>query len=524
MWAKHLASVSHFSQTRRFLRRSLLTAARQHSLESPSLSWSSLQTMLEDAVPHVLIVLDCGYAANATGNLTASKTTKEILAACSRECPRLSGTSKSYTSAIVDEITHIGSLDSDRERVSAAMLHSRLMSIKGRLFYTPIYTLLSENGGSSIVLAPKPAMGNYNSEAPSASSMTSTQTTASQEVDVSRDALRLSQSSSQSSFPTQTRVLIAVSFEDDLVSRIPNVSEWNRWLTTGAPLEIQSIDVRMENSYNSYSQLVIFSLPIVVWTRLRENSAYRFVGYIKAPGQIHKIGGFTVQSVRDKSHPAEGYQSRGTEFRQELHEHLQKEGLDVNKDICTVSYPRDCLGRNPATPVTMLYTTPEQWAECSPVAAEAQRQRAQLLFPEAKGFLSTLSSIKYLGRSPKTVWFCVYSDCPYRGSYPTDLYADCVLGCRRERHPNSRTMTTSSSKPEALRLSQYSGKHDHYALSPPNGSKGWTQGRESRELGLQPTVWSGSIYDDNGQPLPYMRMPRNQPRKDGKQRETCHHP
>ena len=71
--------------------------------DSPSLNWSSLQHLLENAIPHVLIILDCCFAANAARDTTEG-TTKELLAACGRENPTLGVGERSFTSALIEEL------------------------------------------------------------------------------------------------------------------------------------------------------------------------------------------------------------------------------------------------------------------------------------------------------------------------------------------------------------------------------------------------------------------------------------
>lgn len=128
---------------------SLLTwPQRNNGPNSPSLNWSSLQHLLETAVPCVLIILDCCFAANAARD-TAEGTTKEILAACSRENPTLGVCERSFTSVLVEELQAFG-----RAPFTVAMLHSRLVTMRWRLAFTPFYALLSENGGNSIAISP----------------------------------------------------------------------------------------------------------------------------------------------------------------------------------------------------------------------------------------------------------------------------------------------------------------------------------------------------------------------------------
>lgn len=75
--------------------------------DSPSLVWSSLQPLLENAIPHVLIILDCCFAANAARDTTEGAT-KEILAACGRENPTLGVGERSFTSALIEELKAFG--------------------------------------------------------------------------------------------------------------------------------------------------------------------------------------------------------------------------------------------------------------------------------------------------------------------------------------------------------------------------------------------------------------------------------
>ena len=86
----------------------LLTASRHRRSDSPTLTWSSLQHLLENAVPHVLIILDCCFAANAARD-TSEGTTKELLAACGRENPTSDVGKYSFTAALIEELQAFGS-------------------------------------------------------------------------------------------------------------------------------------------------------------------------------------------------------------------------------------------------------------------------------------------------------------------------------------------------------------------------------------------------------------------------------
>ena len=270
--------------------------------DSPCLTWSSLQTLLETAIPHVLVILDCCYAASAAKDLTDSRTTKEIMTACSRESPTSVVGNRSYTSALVDELRDIGSRGPSSQPVTVAMLHSWLMSIRWRLAYTPTYALLSENGGSSIVIQKMPQLANLASPSGSTSSAPPSETTNS--LDRSDDAElehAPTQSSSLSSQASETKVLIAVSFSET-ISQL-DVHEWKRWLTTNAPAGIVGLDTQLESLYQSNSTLGIFSVPVALWNRMPDRAAYRFVGFSKSDDMKTMISYDGIAKLADVADP-----------------------------------------------------------------------------------------------------------------------------------------------------------------------------------------------------------------------------
>ena len=236
----------------------------------------------------MLIILDCCYAANAAKDLTDSKTTKEILTACSRESPTLSVGNRSYTSALIDELRYIGRQGPSSQPVTVAMLHSRLMSVRWRLAYTPTYTLLSEDGGSSIVIQKLPIQENVASSGNSTSSASQSQTT--DPSDRSDDAgleHPPTQSSSLSSQSSEIKVIIAVSLSEADSSL--DVEHWQRWLTSNAPAGILGLDTKLESLYLSNSTLALFSIPVALWNGLPDRAAYRFVGFSKSVNLISQV-------------------------------------------------------------------------------------------------------------------------------------------------------------------------------------------------------------------------------------------
>ena len=204
---------------------------------------------MENAVPNVLIILDCDYAASAARDLVDSSTTKEILAACSRESDRLALGQRSYTRALTDELRSMSRCRSPSKSFTTAMLHSRLMGIRFRLPSTPAYALLSEMGGPSIVLNPRlnpsPKSRSRGLASPSLSRAISP---------TSSDEASQNQPSLQPASINATETLFKGSFayRAPLESKL-NVEEWKQWLITGTPSGIHGIHVQAANSRHSRS-------------------------------------------------------------------------------------------------------------------------------------------------------------------------------------------------------------------------------------------------------------------------------
>jgi hypothetical protein len=254
-----------------------LSFRRTRRSDSPTLAWSSLQHLLENAIPHVLIILDCCFAANAARD-TAEGSTKEILAACGRENPTAGVGLRSFTSALIEELHAFGS-----NPFTVAMLHSRLVTMRWRLQFTPIYALLSEHGGNSIQLAPLPTP---KVSEPHASLQGNGECALGDDpMDLSSNDESLfsasAQQSSQSSMSarSETRVLLAVSIQQDAVR---DVSQWVTWLTTQAPWDVTKVEVKVEGAYESHSMLVLVSIPTYAWDGLPDKEAYRFIDFIKS--------------------------------------------------------------------------------------------------------------------------------------------------------------------------------------------------------------------------------------------------
>ena len=227
------------------------------------------------------MILDCCYAANAARDTTEGSS-KELLAACGRENQTPSVGIRSFTSVLIEELQSF-----EGAAFTVAMLHARLITLRHKLAYTPIYAALAEKGGNSIVISPLPRdpspspLGSGCLTGPSFNTDTADVTSAQEQFNTVND--------STTALPTAvslaegSRVLLAVSVAEDVAH---NVAQWVSWLTTAAPWDVSKVDVRLECMYKSHSTLLLVSVPIVGWNRLPESAAYRFIGFIKSGNLI----------------------------------------------------------------------------------------------------------------------------------------------------------------------------------------------------------------------------------------------
>ena len=237
--------------------------------------------MLLTAKPHVLMILDCCFAANAARDTTEGSS-KELLAACGRENETLGVGMRSFTSVLIEELQSF-----EGAAFTVAMLHARLITLRHKLAYTPIYAALAEKGGNSIVISPlsgsfSPSpQGSECSAGPGFNTGTAVVTSAQEQVNTANNAPAALLT--PVSLTESTRVLLAVSVAEDVAH---NVAQWMSWLTTAVPWDVSKVDVRLECMYESHSTLILVSVPTVGWNRLPESAAYRFIGFIKSGNLI----------------------------------------------------------------------------------------------------------------------------------------------------------------------------------------------------------------------------------------------
>jgi len=81
---------------------------------------------------------------------------------------------------------------------------------------------------------------------------------------------------------SELKALLAISFYGQVLS---DVEEFVDWLNSQHPKEVSRIEVErvgIEGSFDSCSTLVLLSMPIHIWARLKECSGTSLVGFVKS--------------------------------------------------------------------------------------------------------------------------------------------------------------------------------------------------------------------------------------------------
>ena len=264
--------------------------------DSPTVQWVGIQNMLEQATSDVLILLDCCAAATASADLGSGVT--EVIAACGFETNAPGVCEHSFTRGLIEELRYW----CKRSPISAAMLHMKVLS---RMKYwkpktvetkagepvfherrkTPVHTILTNEGKPrSIVLSPIESISFLSPEVSASLAHSPSSDSSSQDVEMeynSNDSTTTSIPSSvfspgngpEQSCPT---VLITVALEEDQRLQLDTWVEWLR--------DIPAITryARVEGIYESYSTLMLLSLPVSIWDLIPNNPAVSFIGFIKS--------------------------------------------------------------------------------------------------------------------------------------------------------------------------------------------------------------------------------------------------
>ena len=200
--------------------------------------------MLEYAVPDVLILLDCCYAASA--DLRSVDGTLEVLAACGRETTTTGISDWSFTSRLTEVLR-----DLRDQAFTIVQLHSKLINYRAvegpkKLLKTPIHGIMSNKDKASIRLSLM---------------TTPPDVTSGDKADLASSTIGA----------VSPRVLIAVSLKKN--DHDPGV--WRDWLLSHLPGGIDGLSLVIpEGIWGAHSVLGLFSLPAAVWDLLPNRGAY----------------------------------------------------------------------------------------------------------------------------------------------------------------------------------------------------------------------------------------------------------
>ncbi|KAE8443356.1 hypothetical protein EG329_001914 [Mollisiaceae sp. DMI_Dod_QoI] len=249
---------------------------------TPTLPTGGLQLLFEEASADVLLLNDCCHSAHASITLKGHGVT-EVIAACGFEAEAPAVGPHSFTTALIDELAKASS----GPPFPIGWLHSRIVDslknwkrallkdeqghiwrdINGKVQEechkrrTPIHLFLTnETTYRSIFLAPLAPKSTANLD-----------------------------SGAQSSSASSNSVLLAIRISEDYLatdSREHKIYEWREWIRN---IPLAARDIKIQGVYESFSTLVLLSVPTAVWTLLPENPAYSFIGFITSDNILSSL-------------------------------------------------------------------------------------------------------------------------------------------------------------------------------------------------------------------------------------------
>ncbi|KAM0354163.1 hypothetical protein ACHAPU_001198 [Fusarium lateritium] len=256
-----------------------------------TVEWSAIQTLFETAKCDVLLLLDCCSAASAAPSIDRPANMKETIAACGFETWTPLPGAQSFTHTLLEVLEEWAS----QLPFSAAMLHSEILtrlkhappdrSPQGRLTEsrkTPVYIVatsdprtasitlgrLSEGeepgSVSSSKVVPGAPHGNL-SERLQADNYVSTEERIQTLMGVDPKGQRV-----------VPHVLLKIALEGDQVFDAASCARWIK------QFPLLAMHASIESVYQSYSTLLLLSVPVVLWNLLSEHPATQFVGYVKS--------------------------------------------------------------------------------------------------------------------------------------------------------------------------------------------------------------------------------------------------
>lgn len=265
---------------------------------SPWLQWSAIQTLLERSISDVLILLDC-CAGAASATFPTGQSMTETISASSWDAIAPDPGRYSFTNALI-EVMHEWRM----KVFSAAMLHAEVLArlkhprpilINGKQFEartTPVHIMMTSNHKTPSIelcrlvpqaqrlptLRPQLMGGGLLPAQYGTSAGDPMMIEGRGQYDSFSNALVPSGSEPTENVP---HVMLSLALEDD---QELDLNDWEEWL---AKFPAIAKYAKVQGVFKSHSNLILLSLPVMVWDLLPDDPACNFVGFIRSNNLLH---------------------------------------------------------------------------------------------------------------------------------------------------------------------------------------------------------------------------------------------
>ena len=100
-------------------------------------------------------------------------------------------------------------------------------------------------------------------------------------------------------------MIITAHIEEKITAE--TVRQLKIWLETRMPAKLLKLKVDFAGVYDTDSSLLEFRIPVVVWAMLRDDPAYRFVGFSRSGNRLLDLAQSTSSTL--VSRPVSGYEN-----------------------------------------------------------------------------------------------------------------------------------------------------------------------------------------------------------------------
>lgn len=244
-------------------------------LQGPRIKWNNYTQVLQDIPGDVLHILDCCYAGEAITlygpEVLAATSATETAASESRTC---------FTTGLIKKLKELNGAP-----ITVASLASELHRDRKHLKLEYAPTHAARTNHPSIIL---------------------------QKMHTPVPNLYSGKGKVKSSAKNDTpRALITVHLDEDFNEK--SIEALKKWLFTELPAAVSEIEITLQGSFKSGSSLLIFTVPLEVWSCLESHPAYGFVGIVQGNNQLLQSSGVQASvsnlSIRgsESQNPTQGH-------------------------------------------------------------------------------------------------------------------------------------------------------------------------------------------------------------------------